>query len=561
MKRPLDVVASDYFTYIGTHLPQQCLSDEFYFLPRSEAAIEHGNSLDDLTPEKIQGHIRYVRDLLHEIPPEEQDDLEGEIDRLLLKQSMESFIREYADAEGWRNDPTLYIKIPLFATDKVLSQRDSTPKGTRSDLLTLFAQIPAFLSLATKNLHRPPEISLQVALNMAGDAFDFHSHDIRAYIEEKIGGDEELLAKNQKVLEAWEQYQKELLQLPSRKPFAIGENNLKKILAVSLGYSRSPDEIREIAQYAYHETEERIRECARKIDNRKPWDRIIYEGLPPVSSPGEVMQLYQREVEHLRHFFSSQDLITFPSGEKVTVLQTPFYLQSLRATASYRAPVTGEAKSPGVFYITPGKEDLQLISSHCPYLCAHETYPGHHILDHLRIHYSNPIRRQIESPLFYEGWASYAEQLLDELGYVQNPRQQLIQLKRQLWRNLRAVLDVELQIGRMSLAQAAAKIEKLGFSSQRAQRQVRRFALTPGYQLCYFTGTYEIIRLRRQFSSRLGMRPFHDILLGGGEIPFHLVQKRLEASLGKEITISNDKAQSSNKQQMKNVKCQMIHEK
>jgi hypothetical protein len=44
--------------------------------------------LDDLTPEKIQGHIRYVRDLLQEIPPEEQDDLEGEIDRLLLKQSL-----------------------------------------------------------------------------------------------------------------------------------------------------------------------------------------------------------------------------------------------------------------------------------------------------------------------------------------------------------------------------------------------------------------------------------------------------------------------------------------
>ena len=120
-KRPLNVIAGDYFTYIGRHLPQQCANDEFYYLPRSEVAIQHLSSLDDLTPEKIQDHIRYVQNLLREISPEERDDLEEEIDRLLLKQSMESFIREYDDAKRWRNDPTLYVKIPLFATDQVLS--------------------------------------------------------------------------------------------------------------------------------------------------------------------------------------------------------------------------------------------------------------------------------------------------------------------------------------------------------------------------------------------------------------------------------------------------------
>jgi len=504
MTRPLHVIASDYFNYLGRHLPQQCLSDEFYFLPRSEVAIQHLNSLDDLSPEKIQAHIRYVQNLLHEIPAGERDDLEEEIDRLLLKQSMESFVREFADAEGWRIDPTLYIKILLFATDQVLSQRDSTPEGIQSNLSTLFAQIPSFLSLAIKNLHTPSEISLQVALNMTQDAFHFYDRDIRAYIEERIGGNKGLLAKNQKVLEAWERYQKELLQLPSRNSFAVGEDGLKKILAISLCYPRSPEEIRESAQCAYRKTQEKIREGARKIDSRKPWNRIIYEGVPSVSSPEEVMQLYQEEVEHLRRFFYSQDIITFPSEERVTVLQTPFYLQSLRATASYRAPLTGNTKSHGIFYITPGKEDLELISRHCPYLCAHETYPGHHILDHLRIHHANSIRRQIESPLFYEGWASYAEQLLDELGYVQDPRQRLVQLKRQLWRDLRAVLDIELQTAKKNLAQAAAEIENLGFSSKRAQHQVRRFALTPGYQLCYFMGTYEIIRLRKRFSPRLG---------------------------------------------------------
>jgi uncharacterized protein (DUF885 family) len=244
--------------------------------------------------------------------------------------------------------------------------------------------------------------------------------------------------------------------------------------------------------------------------------------------------MYSEEVEKLRRFFHSQDVVSFPRGEKVTILKTPAYLRSLRATASYKAPLTGDAKGQGIFYITPGKEDLAMISRHCPYLSAHETYPGHHILDHLRIHHVNPIRRQIESPLFYEGWACYAEQFLDELGYITDPRQKLIGLTRQLWRILRAVLDIQLHTGKMSLFQAAGEIQALGFSQARSQRQVRRFCLTPGYQSCYFLGTYEIIGLRKRFSSPMGLRNFHDALLGGGEIPFYLVERRLSAGLDKE---------------------------
>ena len=97
-KRPLHTIAADYFGYLGRHLPQQCASDEFYFIPRSETAIEHQSILDDLTPERIQDHIRYVQDLLREISTKEAHDLEDTIDRLLLQQSMKSFIREFKEA-------------------------------------------------------------------------------------------------------------------------------------------------------------------------------------------------------------------------------------------------------------------------------------------------------------------------------------------------------------------------------------------------------------------------------------------------------------------------------
>ena len=527
--RLLDQIACDYFTYLGSNLPQQCASDEFYFLPRAEAALQYLTDIDDLTPEKIQDHVGYVERLLSAIPsPEESDGIEKEIDSSLLKQSMKSFIREFKEAEVWRSDPTLYVKIPLFATDQVLSRRDDSSDQTKADLSKIFRQIPSFLSLAVKNLRFPSEISLQVARDMAQDALHFYTRDLRPFMVGKIGEDQELLIKYGEVLEAWERFHKDLLRVPSRKSFAIGNDDLKGIFALSLSYPKSPDEILEVAQCAYENTQDKITALARKIDSSKTWNRIIYEGLPSVSSPAEVMRLFQEEIKKLRRFFSSQDIMTFPLKEKVMVLQTPSYLQSLRATASYQAPLTGNTKAHGIFYITPGREDLELIAAHCPYLSAHETYPGHHLLDHVRIHHSNPIRRQIESPLFYEGWACYSEQLLDELRYIRHPRQQLIQLKRQLWRILRAILDVKLHTERMSLKEAAKEIESLGFSPQRAQRQARRFALTPGYQSCYFIGSYEILRLRERFSPRLDVKGFHNTLLDGGQIPFHLVEKRLQ---------------------------------
>ena len=65
-KRSLDQIARDCFNYLGCHLPQHCANDEFYFLPRSGAAIQHLNTLDDLSPEKIQDHLGYVKGLLSE---------------------------------------------------------------------------------------------------------------------------------------------------------------------------------------------------------------------------------------------------------------------------------------------------------------------------------------------------------------------------------------------------------------------------------------------------------------------------------------------------------------
>jgi hypothetical protein len=186
-KKSLHAIARDYFAYMGRHFPQQCASDEFYFFPRSETAIQHLDTLDDLTPEAIQAHVQHVRNLLGEISSKKAQDLEEEIDLALLKQSMGSFVLEFGEAQVWQSDPTLYVKIPLFATGRILSAEGRTPSQVKGDLLRLYTQIPPFLHQGMKNLSAPSEISVEVALNMARDALHFYDKSIPPFIVAKVG--------------------------------------------------------------------------------------------------------------------------------------------------------------------------------------------------------------------------------------------------------------------------------------------------------------------------------------------------------------------------------------
>jgi uncharacterized protein (DUF885 family) len=158
---------------------------------------------------------------------------------------------------------------------------------------------------------------------------------------------------------------------------------------------------------------------------------------------------------------------------------------------------------------------------------AHETFPGHHLLDFTRRNLKNSIRAQIESPLFYEGWAYYVESLLSEYGYVSQPLDRLVDHKRRLWRAARCQIDTGLAGGLLKEDQAMKLLASAAFSREEARNQLDRFRLNPGYQLCYSLGRYEFTHLRKTYGSRLGRDVFHREILQGGELPFHLLEKRL----------------------------------
>ena len=60
-----------------------------------------------------------------------------------------------------------------------------------------------------------------------------------------------------------------------------------------------------------------------------------------------------------------------------------------------------------------------------------------------------------ESSVFYEGWALYCEQLMQEQGFLETKEHQFVMLKDRLWRALRIIIDVKTQTGSMTYDEAA----------------------------------------------------------------------------------------------------------
>lgn len=513
--RQIDKIAQDYFDYMGRNYPVMCLSDEFYFFPRAKKGAEFLDRLDSLDQQQIKQSIQHVRKLKNSL--ERMDfrgaGLEEQIDVRLLNQSMATFLREFAEINIWQMDPTLYLKIILIGCDQLLSRFSFLKQDFKGNLCSRMAQIPQLLNEAKENLKKIPLAYLETALELAEVSIDYFK------------GATFVLRNKHNVLHALEDFRKFLIERPCHRFFIRDRYILEGILKDSFSYQRNLKEIFEIASDEYRRTLEQLAQIGKEIRPEKSWQQILGPYKIGVQDPDALLGLYAGEVTKLKEFFKKKDIITIPRSQNILIRATPQFMQPIRASASYSSPVTTDHREPAYFYITPG--EFSNVHSEYLFVTAHETYPGHHLLDTLRRSLKNPIRRQIESPLFYEGWASYAERLIDESGFIENPMQRMIGLRRQAWRAVRAMLDVGIRINKLKVSDAQQMLLNLGYDLKSVKLMLRHYVLTIGYQLCYTVGKFELERLRRKFAARIGLKKFHDLILNSGQIPFDLLERRI----------------------------------
>jgi len=221
-----------------------------------------------------------------------------------------------------------------------------------------------------------------------------------------------------------------------------------------------------------------------------------------------------------------------PKADLVVKRVEPFREQD--GAAQHYFPGTPDGSRPGVYYAhlsdmsAMPKNEMEAIA-------YHEGNPGHHMQISIAQELESvpEFRTQAGFTVYSEGWGLYSELLAKEMGAYENPYSDFGRLITEMWRAVRLVVDTGLHAKGWTEDEAIAYFQAHTPIAEGAVRsEVRRYLVMPGQATAYKIGMIRIIELREKAEAALGdqfdIRGFHDTILGGGALPLHILERRVD---------------------------------
>ncbi|MDH3383464.1 MAG: DUF885 domain-containing protein [Deltaproteobacteria bacterium] len=510
----LPTIAEGLFGYLGKAFPVCCGSDEFYFFPQVIPQPDSWLGWDDFSPgkiEEVKNRLSLAETEIGLVSRNTEDpDLLADAETL---GRMVSTLREQlGEVRFHQTQPTFHLTILCTALASSLGDPDSRAWSIRAQT------VPAFLTTAREALTDMPRLFRDLGLEMV--------RDVQTWLRSLTMAAGELAP----VASAIERFEDFLLRARTGSDYLLPPEIVARIVREHIGCGVGPAEVRDAIRQEIGETDRFMEEVCRRFFPGDRWrEAVLRIPLPAIPKEGPLTIYREAAEDLLRHCIGAgivpEDL---PGRSPLRVATLPPYLRAIRAASAYSF-TPGNPTQKGTFYIVPpdgswddSREDLVDYRM----LTAHETYPGHHLLDSWRWQYVSPARRPVETPLFYEGWACFAEELMRLTGYFSAPADLLLLAKRRYRRAVRGLVDLELQTGERDLRSAAHLLAESGFTRDAASAVVAKYALRPGYQVCYTFGLRRFLDLYERYGTQDAKR-FVETVLSGGEIGFAHVETAL----------------------------------
>ncbi|HXW50380.1 MAG TPA: DUF885 domain-containing protein [Candidatus Acidoferrales bacterium] len=469
---------------------------------------------------------------------------QDKIDWQMLVSKFEVQQRELADLEPHKHSPSLYPNVAVEGIYCLLA-RDYAPLSERLPaLVSRLSKIPQILEAGRTNLERAPAVWRDIALEEAGGAAAFLRETVGPLAREYGGSLATNLDAAIAAVESYQEFLQDDFAHRNGMSFACGREffdfKLKRehLLDIdAVGLLR-------FGERAVQTTLDQLADVARGIDPKRTWGDLVDEARKDLPKEQALLEEYQAGVTRTRKFVEDRRLASIPNGESLKVVETPSFMRPTIPYAAYMPAGGFEPRQIGLYYVTPIDEQLppaqraQQLTGHNRYgmllTNVHEGYPGHHLQLAVASQVSSPVRKLLWNTVFCEGWALYCEQLVLEEGITDDLRHRLFQLKDQLWRACRVVIDVKLHTGEMTFEQAVDMlVEVAHLERTNAIGEVRRYTQTPTQPMSYLMGKHQILDLRERERNRRGdtfsIREFHDRLLSYGTIPLALIEPTFAA--------------------------------
>ena len=415
------------------------------------------------------------------------------------------------------------------------------PQRMRAYIAYLRA-VPQALKHVRENLRAPmPRSFVQLAHLQFGGYAEYYEKEVPRIFEGVA--DPKLQADFRAANAAAVQAMREIdawfrgLEASATDEFALGQEKFEQMLWATERVRVPPSRLKEIAQADLDRNTKALAEaCASYAPGRPVAECVARYSADKPTVP--MLEEARRQLEELRSFVQSHQVVTIPGGETASVHEAPEYQRWNAAYISIPGPY--ERGLPSVFYISPpdpawskdeqlayipSKDDLLFVS-------VHEVWPGH-FLQFLYLNRApSPLSRVLTSYAFTEGWAHYSEEMMWEEGLRSGDAEAHVgQIVNALLRNVRLLSAIGLHTGGMTVAQSEAMFRDKAFQDAgNARQQAARGTFDPAYGN-YTLGKLMIRKLRDEWCAARGGREawksFHDTLLGLGAPPLPLARKAM----------------------------------
>ena len=443
-----------------------------------------------------------------------------------------------------RRQPSLYSDAITRGAYYALIREEGDPETRFLALAERLEHAPAALRDATANLD--PDRVPPVYVVVAGETATAGATFVRAILPSLAPAGSKakaaLTGAGKRAGDALDQYASWLrddLMRRSKGSFAIGRDAFDTLLRDKELLPYDAVSLKTWGEELYAETSAQLQAAAKELGD-SDWRDSVERLRKEHPSEGELVAAYRAEMERSRDATHTADLASFPEGESLIVEPMPDFARPTLPYAAYVQPGPFERSRRGRFWVTlpaEGEPDAvkeERLSGHprkgIAVIACHEGYPGHHLQLSIAADHPSLARKALRSNVFIEGWGLYVEELMTELGFLDDPETRLLRLKDLLWRAARVAVDVGLSTGELGFEQAVRfMMDGPRLERPNAVGECRRYTLNPLQPSSYALGRAAILDLRERARRKgYGMRKFHDALLGCASIPPALAVAELD---------------------------------
>jgi uncharacterized protein (DUF885 family) len=502
--------------------------------------------LDDFTLVGIGEQRRFYADLHNrmELIKQESLDPEQRADYRLIDDQINLALLEINRIRSYAHNPTVYVELVGNALFNPFVLKYASKQQRYQHIIKRLERVLGLMLQAKENLQDSPEVWTKVAQEENDGNIRLIDVELRSNAPPEMKGAYEKAATG--ALDALKKFNDYLKKDLSKKTesWRLGKEKYDLKFKWTLDAGKTPEAVLAEAEAALKSVQEEMKKLA--------GGKSIPDALSAIAqqhaTPETYMDQAKRDLEEATNFVKSKNLVPLRGGANLKVIETPEFMRGIYGVGGFNPAPALEPQLGAFYWVTPipaswPKERVESkLREYNTYglqeLTIHEAMPGHYV----QFEYANQVKPKTRRILrnfwgngpYVEGWATYAQQLVSDEGYLNSSVPlRMTFLKQMLRVCTNAIMDVRMQTMDMSDEEAMDLMLKQGFQEkEEATAKLQRAKLSSCQLPMYFIGWHGWLQVREDYRKRKGaafsLSGFHKAALEESAVPLPVLVSLLK---------------------------------